>query len=423
MHTHQWQSSEESFNNAWNKLYGGIARFTLLINETLPAANAELAAQYVPEVRGLRALFYYYLLDNFGNVPIIESGENAEQFPGTRSRQEIYDFLVAELTEIIPQLPEKKMYARVNRDVAEGILAKLYLNSEVYTGTPRWQECIDAIDNIIARGNYILEDNYFTNFDAQNQDSRENMLVIPYDRVNGRGFNIGFMTLHYQSQATFEMTTSPWNGYASLQEFYDSYDDDDVRKGTPGDQRERANFLAGAQFSVTGERLLDPGAEASDPDGAQLTFQPEISEIRPNALRQAGVRMAKYEYEIGTDPEGNNDYPILRYGDLLQNRAECLYRLGQEDDALEAFNQVRARNFPAGSTNRELDELNDEIVLAERGREVFGEYFRRQDMIRFGQFTSGSWQFKSASESFRRLFPIPDEQLQANPNLTQNEGY
>ena len=370
-------------------------------------------------------MYYLYLLDNFGNVPIIVTGPEAEAFPSTRSSEEVFNYIESELQEIIPLLPQEAIYARVTAGVAEGLLAKLYLNAEVYTGTPRWQDCIDAVDAVTARGDYQLEDNYFTNFDVDNFVSRENMMVIPYDRVNGRGFNIGFMTLHYRSIETFAMNAEPWNGYASLQEFYDSYDDDDIRKGTPGEQQERANFLAGPQFSLEGDRLIDPGAEADDPDGPPLTFQPEISEIRPGALRQAGVRFAKYEYEIGTDPEGNNDYPILRYGDLLLMKAECLLRLNGDNDgdALDLVNQVRARNFDENSDNRELDNLDLDEMLAVRGREMMGEYFRRSDMIRFGVFTSGSWQFKDPSEDFRNLFPIPAAQLQANPNLVQNPGY
>ena len=426
MHTHTWNDSEESFNNAWNKLYGGIANFTQLIDVTLPAASPELAAVYVPEVRGLRALYYFYLIDNFGAVPIIETGENAEVFPRTRSREEVFSYIESELLAIIPNLPEEAQYARVNRDVAEGILAKLYLNAEVYTGTPRYADAMAQIDNIINRGNFSLEDDYFVNFDADNQGSSENMFVIPYDRNFGRGFNIGFMTLHYGSQATFNMTASPWNGYASLQEFYDSYDDDDLRKGVPGNQQIRANFLAGDQFAADGvTRILDPGAEDADFNGPPLTFTPEISEIRPNALRQQGVRLAKYEYEDGTDPEGNNDYPILRYGDLLLNKAECLLRINGDDDqeAIDLVNMVRDRAFEDGSPNESFTSLNLETLLEERGREMVGEYYRRQDLIRFGQFTSGTWQFKQASEPFRRLFPIPFNQIQANPNLTQNEGY
>ena len=426
VHTHAWTDSEPSFNNAWNKLYGGISRFTQLIEDILPAANPELAAQFTPELRGLRALYYMYLIDNFGNVPLVLSGDQSEDFPSTRSREEVYNYIVAELQEIIPQLPAEAEYARITRSVAQGILAKMYLNSEVYTGTPRWQECIDQVDAIIASDNYILEDNYFTNFDANNIVSRENMMVIPYDRVNGRGFNIGFMTLHYRSQETFAMTAEPWNGYATLQEFYDSYDDDDVRKGTPGVQQERSNFLVGPQFALDGvTRLIDPGAEASDPDGPPLTFMPEISEIRPSALRQAGARFAKYEYEEGTDPEGNNDYPLLRYGDMLLMKAECLLRLNGDDDedALEIVNLVRARNFDDSSPNAELSSLNLDDMLAVRGREMMGEYFRRQDLIRFGQFATGSWQFKDPAPEFRNLFPIPAPQLQANPNLVQNPGY
>ncbi len=418
MHKHEMLPSEESVNNAWNKLYTGIATANRLL-ETLPALNPERAAAAAPELRGLRALYYYYLLDTYGNVPLITTFLGNEAAPATRPRAEIYDFVVSELTSIIPDLPNQRLYARMTRPVAQALLAKVYLNAEVYSGTSQYEEAVAQADSVINSGFYSIEDDYFANFVSQNEGSRENIFVIPYDERFGPGFNLGQMTLHYQNQLTFQSQESPWNGYASLQEFYDSYDDSDLRKGQNGNATVPGNFIAGQQFTATGDTLSDPAAESTDPDGARLVFTPELNQLAPGAFRQAGVRLGKFRFPSGFTQNLSNDFPILRYSDILLTKAEGLYRLngGGDGDAIALVNLVRERAGIDG-----LDELDDENLLAERGREMFLEMTRRQDLIRFGKFGE-PWYEKPASDETKELMPIPAAQIQANPNLVQNPGY
>ena len=111
------------------------------------------------------------------------------------------------------------------------LLAKLYLNAEVYTGTPQWAKVITACDEIINSGLYSLEANYFTNFNVNNQGSKEFIFAIPYDEIFFQGFELGTQTLHYGNQNTYNFTQQPWNGFCTLEEFYNSYDDTDLRKG------------------------------------------------------------------------------------------------------------------------------------------------------------------------------------------------
>ena len=422
VHTHKMAPNEESINNAWNFLYTGVSTTNRLI-EQLQVLNPELAAPFVNELRGLRALYYYCLVDMFGNVPLITKFAGSETNPPTTSRTEVYNFVVSELTEIIPTLDRASnlsTYGRMNRNAARMILAKMYLNSQVYTGTARYAEANVVLDSIIASGNYQLEGNYFANFNVDNLKSRESIFAIPYDEVFAQNFNLGQMTLHYQSQNTFASVDQPWNGYATLQEFYNSYEDRDIRKGIPGDQQTRSNFLAGPQFGADGRtRLVDPAAEASDPDGKPLTFTPEINQLQPGAFRQAGARIAKFEYEQGFRSSLNNDFPIFRYADALLMKAECLMRTKGEanGDALSLINQVRGR---ARAT--ELSSATFESLLAERGRELFAEGHRRSDLIRLGKWT-GTWWEKPVSADFTKLMPIPTNQLAANPGLVQNPGY
>ncbi len=402
MHRHEWLPTEESINNGWNYAFGALGT----INNLIPGFSANPKTKGELEV--LRALLYLWLIDAYGNVPIITE-DTDDTTPPNNTRLEVYNFIESSILNNLENLNDSKTYGTINYYVAHAMLAKLYINAEVYKGSPEWQKAADAVDVIIDGGLYSLEPNFFDNFSTNNSGSNENILVIPYDQDNGRGFNLVQMTLHYSSQATFNLQEQPWNGYASLEDFYNSFDEDDRRINS---------FLAGPQFALDGSRLEDISAEATDPDGAPLTFTPEINELAPNSLRQAGVRVGKFEYQTGSGSNLSNDFPIFRYSDMLLIKAEALFRLGQTGgEALDLVNQVRAR---AGADD--LPALTEDVLLAERGRELFAEGWRRNDLIRFGEFNSPWWE-KPASQPFRNLFPIPKPVLDGNPDLVQNTGY
>ncbi len=296
----------------------------------------------------------------------------------------------------------------MNQTSAKAILAKLYINAEVYTGTARWADAERLADEVINSGQYSLSSNFFANFSERNSGSTENILTLPYDQNNAGGFNLAQMTLHYLSQNTYNLQEQPWNGYASLEEFYNSFDDNDARKNS---------FIVGPQFASDGTRLNDISAEAADPDGEPLTFTPTISMLEPNALRQEGVRVGKYEFASGAASSLNNDYVLIRLADIILIKAEAALRQGKTDVALAAVNQVRTRAGMPAYTTITLDELYNE-----RGREMFAEASRRSDQIRFGKFLQPWWE-KQQSQPFRTLFPIPQQQINANPALVQNPGY
>ncbi|MBR9922267.1 MAG: RagB/SusD family nutrient uptake outer membrane protein [Bacteroidetes bacterium] len=444
VHAHDYNDAEQCVNNGWNFLYGGVNNcnrvvtlFESLVEEGSVAE--EDAAAFIAEVKTLRALFYFWLLDGYGNVPIVTSFDESEPNPPTRSRTEVYEFIETELAENVPnlsQLNDISTYARMNYWAGKALQAKLWLNAEVYVGKDEYAKALEACEEIIDSGLYNLEADYFANFNADNLASGENIFTIPYDEAQAQGFNLGQMTLHYSSQATFSLQEQPWNGYCTLQEFYNSYDDTDLRKGEYGNQKVRGNFLAGPQFDAggttqlidpgvegwiqdpdTGEWSEDPDADLVDPDGEGLVYTPEVNEIEPNALRQAGARVGKFEYENGATSNLNNDFPIFRYSDVLLMAAECLHRMNMSGDGLIYANMVRSR---AGLDD--LGSLTDEELLAERGREFFYEGWRRQDLIRFGAF-GDEWDFKPASDPCKELFPIPINQINANPNLAQNDCY
>lgn len=428
VHRHTYNANEESVRNGWATLYGGINNCNRVIDlfeglVTEGKVDATTANGFIAEVKALRAYFYWVLLDMYGNVPIVTSFAGGEANPATKSRQEVYNFVESELATNVPLLTAAKdgsTYARFNQWAGKALQVRLYLNAEVYTGTAQWQQAADIANEIINSGLYSLEGDYFANFNEDNTGSTENIFVVPYDQAQAEGFNWPAMTLHYSSQATFDLTFQPWNGYCAVQDFYESYDDTDLRKGTWGDQKTRGNFIAGPQFEVDGTTpITDTGAEANDPDGPNIVFTPDLNELEPGALRQAGTRIGKYEFAIGTTQHLNNDFVLFRFAEVLLSRAEAMWRMNSGSaEALSLVNQIRNR---AGLAD--LGALTADDLLAETGREMAFEGIRRPNLIRFGKYND-DWSLKGGtSDPNKNIFPIPAEQLSANPNLVQNPGY
>lgn len=414
MHRHEFQATSGPLNDTWNAQYDAIGE----CNRALASSTVQANASAFQQVRVLRAYFYYRLLDTFGNVKItMIPGEDAPQ----STRSELFDFVESEILDAIASgdLPtDRSNVSRINEFAAWGLLSKLYLNAEVYTGTARYQDAVDAADEVINSGLYDLDPNYGDVFSPTNSGNIEHIWVIPFDEATGPNMNFAQLTLHYGSQETFNLQDQPWNGYTTLEEFYNSYED--------GDDRKENNFLVGPQFDPEGNPIIDLATEGSaDPDGFQLTYTPEINELFPNALRQGGARFFKFNFKQGQRPNMDNDFPILRYGDILLTKAEAIARqTGNWNDVntVTYVNMVRER---AGVDP--FVTITDESFLAERGREMFMEITRRQDLIRFGRWGDEWWEKPAHNNTDLQLFPIPFAQIQAsattNNPLIQNPGY
>lgn len=426
LHTGNWTAEDPTVNSTWNFLFGGVNACNRLIFQFEELQNP-LTDPFIGELKALRAIYYMWLMDTYGNVPIVTDFTDTNP-PSTSSRQEVYTFVESELRaalEDVTDAVDQSTYGRVNRMVVQTALARLYLNAEVYSGTPQWQKAADAAGAVINSGNFSMESNYFANFDADNSGSSEFIMAVPYDEVFAGGLNINMQTLSYLNQESYNLAAQPWNGWCTIEDFFNSYSDDDLRKGKPntedGPSGVRGNFLWGPQWDVSGsKRLVDDGTLASgvDPDGPPFTIRPEINELFPEAWREAGARITKYEIEIGAQSNMNNDVPIFRYSDVILMRAEALWRMDNgSQEALDLVNQIRAR---AGV--EPFTELTADNILAERGREMFAELVRRPDMIRFGKWTE-SWWARPEQPEYKEIFPIPRSQLDANPNLSQNPGY
>jgi hypothetical protein len=292
-------------------------------------------------------------------------------------------------------------------------------------------------------GSFALASDYGDNFAQENSGSPENIFVIPYDKVFSTGFNWAPMTLHYANQNTYNFTFQPWNGFAVVEEFYNSYVDPVQNPGPQGpvwtglaphtdpkipndigtQDARLSNFLVGPQFNLDGTRTIDPAFEsetsaAPDPDGTNLNFTPQNNEVWPNGWRQGGPRMGKYPFEIGGTPDGSNDFVIFRLADVMLTRAEALWRMNAGDaEALQLVNDIRVRAGVDPYTSLTADNL-----YGERGRELFAEMTRRQDQIRFGKWGDAWWE-KGVSDAKFEIFPIPQVQIDASAALNQNPGF
>jgi hypothetical protein len=406
----------------WNILYYGINTTNRLIYQfnLLEGVDTKPA---IAELRALRALYYYWLVDLYGNVPIIDKFDVPTDFkPANNTRQEVYNFIESELLAVKDDLSKETglpMYGRINYYTAEMILAKLYLNAEVYTGTPQWQKALDACDTIIQSGKYSLSPDFFDNFKEDASNSPEILLGVAFDKVNAPGFEIHLFTLHYNLQTKYQLQSSPWNGICAQESLFNEFASNDDRIN---------GLLYGKQYNDDGTQIMDPSYEKFDPtnprkprdlDGAGLNLTPQINMLEPNCLRQAGARIAKFPFIPESDRYTSNDFPIFRYADVLLMKAEILLRMGGDaGTALDLVNQVRLRAHADPLASIDLDG-----ILDERARELYAEGWRRSDLIRFGKYLDARWEKPDVSDAHVELWPIPEAQVLANPNLTQNPGY
>ena len=458
MHLHSWTYEDGAMGGSWNFGFSGVNTANRLINqfETLVAAGQveqSAADAFISELKAVRGFFYWQLIDLFGNVPLVTDFASAEAAPPTVPRKDVYDFIVADLETAVPKLStavDGSTYGRMNYYAGQTLLAKLYLNAEVYTGTAQWSKVITACDAVINSGKYSLEANYFSNFNVDNSGSSEFIFAIPYDQVFFQGFNLVMKTLHYGSQYTYDLTAQPWNGFCTLEEFYNSYDDTDLRKGDVGtaDSKasKRGNFIAGYQYVLGGGYVMDDGCEITDPEGEPLNFGnmgtglPQIQELGPQAFRQDGIRIGKWEFGIGSMDNMSNDYAVFRYADVMLMKAEALWRLNSGSaEALALVNQIRSRAGVPDLTDLDgplsYDMAGGDVdggeLFNEIGREMFAENFRRQNLIRWGFFTDlDKWllPFNNPNDirvidEYTTLFPVHRDKIEANPNLIQNTGY
>lgn len=439
LHQHAWTPTDPYVAGAWGDAYTGVARAnSVLANLANTTTELEQAPQFTAELRTLRAWFYYILMDIYGNVPIVtKPALERTQPPTTAPREEVFQFIVTELKASIPELPtEPDAFGRVSKGVARAILANMYLNAAVFTegdpsaissdsynscasvqleGGNACQLAIEQVDAILNSGVYSLADNYFKNFMVDSHTSPEIIFSVGYVTEPGRGWSYHMRILHYNM-----IPETPWNGWATLAETYKSFDDADQRKNM---------FLTGNVYNEPNSGCYGSNCFSDESSGlvenrsgSPLTFDLQVP--LTGASEGDGARVLKWEIDpdqVGGDAD--NDVAIFRLGEMLLIKAEALWALnGPNAISADLINRLRARVFDPPQPISAADVTAD-FLLDARLHELMNELRRRQDLIRFGQFTSGTWAHKDASEPHRVLMPIPQGQIDANPNLTQNPGY
>jgi hypothetical protein len=424
---HTWDANHQNLEDGWQFIYSGIAGINGILEavDQVSPVPQNISAIHA-ELKTVRAYYYFQALDLFGNVPIVENNHVPLSSLRNQTRADVFKYVETELKQNIDSLTNEvspTTYGRATQWFTLALLAKLYLNAEVFTGVPRWTDCITVCDSILNSGKFKLENNFFDNFKIENQGSTETIFAIPYDDPgNLQFFGIQVATLHYNSYATFGLQSGGVNGYSSTEDYLENFDTNDYR---------RKMFLVGQQY--TGEtQYIDPVPNPAnvqyDRLGNLLIFDPVITsfQIEGPKIEVAGARCAKWEFNKNTQGGMSNDYQLFRLADIILMKAEAQFRLGDNAGALSTINNqygsvsIRSR---ANMPDFTAAEVTADGILAERARELSWEGWRRNDMIRLGHFTDARTPEKLVSADYRKLYPIPQEELRKNSYLTQNPGY
>ena len=443
MYRHSWDGGHDLPYNSWLYLYKVIT----LCNRSLERleehrdiiSNNEFKA-YTSEVRALRAIYYWYLLDLFGRVPIVTDTNLSMNDVLQSERSELFYFVFNELLDASYYLPKESSvaqgdyYGRVTYGVAAFVLAKLALNAEIYLDND-WTDNqyidgkdfifdiygkkLNAWETVIFFCDYLedwykLEDNYVSNFTVRNENSCENIWIIPMDKdlYNNTQQNI-MRSWHYRHADAYGITGE--NGSCAtrntLRIFGYGTDEEDPRFDI--------NYWADEVYDRYGDIIPDR-------TGAPLTYYPYAVKMDLSYdpyVETAGARMKKYDIDKNATKDGtllDNDIVLFRFADALLMRAEAKWRNGEDGSA--DFNAVRKR---AEAIPREFTPEN---LLDERLLELCWEGWRRQDLIRFRQYKSlfTGDEFDDPvdeSDGHTTVFPIPNDMITLNPHFTQNKGY
>lgn len=431
LHLHAWDANHSQVRDAFANLGGVVFAATDLLRPEFGASTRQQA-----EGRFLRAWAMYWTLDLYDQVPYREPGELVSTNARVRRGTEALDYIISEVNAVLADLPDAPAY-RANKDAARGLLMKCYLNRGVYANreSPTFaaadmNQVVTLADEIINSGRYQFATNYFDNFAPANTIiGTENI----FTEQNIGGVSSGAQFDLWRFISHYNMTPLGYNGPATTAGFYDKFGANDIRRGTvyiyangpanPG-RRQNVGFLIGQQYNL----LTD--APLTDRTGAPLAFTREVNIIETGAnLEVTGIRPMKYPPDFTNNSAGtiDNDMVHLRLPDVLLMKAEAILRGGTATSAgtygstpLALVNSIRTHPSRSAGALASVD-LN--VLLDERGRELYLELWRRQDLIRFGQFLRPSDTRPQNSAATYLIFPIPNQQLAVNPGLTQNPGY
>ncbi|THU36028.1 RagB/SusD family nutrient uptake outer membrane protein [Niastella caeni] len=455
-HHHTYTPDHTNVKDVWEWGFGAINTCNRVLNNISSSTLAEtdpIRIGAIAEVKAMRSLFYFFMMDIYGNVPIVDTFP-VLNLPTTKQRIEVFQFIEKDLKSIVNNLPVKNAnnatltYAHPTRAMAYALLAKMYLNAKVYTGSERKQETVQMCDSVIANTQYKLDASYAAVFAPDNGPGiTETIFAIPYDalQLDGNQFTrhafMAYLWPKYgvPNNLSISISTTP--------EFYDKFN-------LAGDERNNT-WLVGKQYNWDGtpftikikKKDLDASYTGTNNDTTwqlEITRAIKMTGTKPFDVgndylaRCMGIRSIKYYPDKATTAAtrmSGNDMPIFRLADVYLMKAEAIVRgasattvNGELQTALVLFNKVRARAKAPLAASVTLDELLDE-----RGRELHWENWRRNDLIRFdkyeieypipGDVATSGYTPGMNKDPRRRLFPIPSSERKLNTNLVQNDGY
>lgn len=406
--TSSWDGNNKFFRYLYNRIYYTIPQCNNLISilNTVSAGNSDEAKN---EARFLRALAYYYLIDAFGKGVLVTEDNLGTTTPLPEStRLELFNYVESELLAIEPVMPPTNSYGRANQFAVDMLLAKLYINAEVYTGQAKYNEAATYVNKVINQGGYSLESNFIKNFSANNNTSTEIIFPLIADAVDSQSYgNTTYIVNGSLSPDTMPIENfgalQGWQGHRATKAWYGLFGDlsssDDVRAGL--------FWTQGHNYEMADYREWTDGYPS-------VKFR--------NSATDANLTPTDFS---------STDFPLFRLADAHLMYAELALRGAANTDTGTALNYINAVRERSNADAIPAADLDLDFVLDERARELNLEGHRRSDLIRFGKFTGGSyvWPWKgntvdgtSIPDTYR-LFPIPQSALGANPNLTQNPGY
>jgi starch-binding outer membrane protein, SusD/RagB family len=411
--TKDWTPSNKFFRYLYDRIYFTVPQTSNLIkilNEGVEVPNEQ---QYVSELRFLRSLAYYYMIDCFGKGVLITEADLGSSVPKSQaSRLELFKYVESELLEVEGKIAQTNTYGRANKSVVRMLLAKLYLNAEVYTGTKRYDDAARLISKVINEGGYSLSPNFVSNFSGDNNTSKEIIFPLIADALVSQSYgNTTYLVNGSLNSATMNPSDfgakQNWGGHRATKAWYGLFASSDAGLAASPDDRAKLFWTTGQTYEMTDYKTWTNGFPCTKFRNTNFSGT-----------------------SVPTDFSGT-DFPLFRLADAYLIYAECALRgatVATIPQALTYVNLVRARSK---ATTIATGELTLDFILDERGRELNFEGHRRTDLIRFGKFSGGSylWPWKggvvggTAISSNYDLFPIPSTALEANPNLKQNPGY
>ncbi|MCK5134968.1 MAG: RagB/SusD family nutrient uptake outer membrane protein [Bacteroidales bacterium] len=415
LHQHTWDADFGNLRNFFN-------RYTTGLFSAIDLLQFNPNTQQEAEARFLRAFYVFWICDGWGQVPMREPGAPLADLPYVLSSPEAIAFVISELEAIVGNLPEDDVPWVATQAAAYALLAKAYLNKAVYESDDRqtfsfntgdMSKVIENCDAIINPGDFELEAEYFENFTA---DNGENSSELIFSSNNIAGIQSNSMRGFWMSALHYNQTPGGWNGFSTLADFYNTFEADDQRRSAElTTLKEQTGLIAGLMI---GQQYNAAGEALQDRQGNPLSFTLESPIIvSGDLLEVSGVRIMKWIPNMDNEDTPGNKFSFLRYGDVLLTKAEALMRSGDNGPALTIVNDLREVRGASA-----LSSIDEASLLAERGRELYMEGWRRNDLIRYGKFLD-AWQDKTVSDPTYLLFPFPSSQIVANPDLQQNPGY